>query len=77
MAGNIIEWCWDWYPPGVDKAYAGGTDPHGAATGSYRVLRGGGWSNSAFNARCARRGSNYPDYAGLVGFRAVLPPGQP
>jgi formylglycine-generating enzyme required for sulfatase activity len=67
MAGNAWEWCWDLKGP-----YAAGsqTDPRGAASGSPRVVRGGGWSIVAYYARCGRRSSSTPDDAnGLIGFR--------
>jgi formylglycine-generating enzyme required for sulfatase activity len=52
MAGNVAEWCWDWY----GSPYQGGTDPKGAESGSYRVIRGGSHANNALGARVDSRG---------------------
>jgi sulfatase modifying factor 1 len=73
MAGNVFEWCYDWY----NFPYAGGSDPHGPATGSSRVVRGGDWGDFANLARCAFRDFLLPDNASSdgIGFRAVLAPG--
>ena len=69
MAGNVHEWCWDWH----GTPYAGGTNPKGVASGSYRVIRGGSWRYIASFARCALRNYPEPTNANLpVGFRAVL-----
>ena len=73
MAGNVGEWCWDWYGPypSVEE-----TDPRGAHTGSCRVGRGGGWNNGAQSCRVAARGFGIATNSGTVGFRtacSVLP----
>ena len=67
MLGNVSEWCADWYAP-YDLNVV--TDPTGPADGSYRVFRGGSWSNLASYARCSDRYFNWPDYAiSNIGFR--------
>jgi formylglycine-generating enzyme required for sulfatase activity len=70
MAGNLVEWTWDWY-----GSYSSGsqTDPRGPSGAlSNRVLRGGHWSVLPYGACCAARGFNYPSSAYYnLGFRCV------
>ncbi len=58
MAGNLFEWCWDWFASNYYSS-SPSSDPRGPASGSYRMLRGGGWDDLAFNARAADRGVYY------------------
>ncbi len=70
MAGNVWEWCSDWY--GDDGTF---TDPFGPDKGSDRVLRGGSWSNRAGGCRSAFRFWSAPGGRGSdVGFRLVFVP---
>ncbi|NBV85546.1 MAG: hypothetical protein EBS01_04630, partial [Verrucomicrobia bacterium] len=68
MAGNVWQWCWDWY-----GATVAGSDPRGANAGSsYRVLRGGAWAlgDHARSVRCAQRSNDQPSGLGdKCGFR--------
>jgi formylglycine-generating enzyme required for sulfatase activity len=71
MSGNVWEWTWDRYAVYPDGTL---TDYQGAASGTHRVLRGGGWGGGASYCTVANRVSNYPhDQNNVIGFRVVRP----
>ena len=72
MHGNVMEWCLDWY-----AGYDGdATDPVGGESGTYRIIRGGGYVKTAYDCRSAARGASDPGYGfyNYYGFRVVLVP---
>lgn len=72
MSGNVCEWCQDWYGSYISSSQ---TNPQGASTGYYRVVRGGSWLSYANNCRVAIRNLNNPDRRyNYCGFRLVLVP---
>ncbi|MFE7896138.1 formylglycine-generating enzyme family protein [Streptomyces sp. NPDC057424] len=58
MLGNVWDWCWDLYDAEV--------------YGSYRVLRGGGWSDEHWSCRASVRRRSHPTFRiDDVGFRVA------
>jgi formylglycine-generating enzyme required for sulfatase activity len=71
MTGNVLEWVSDWYDSYTSSIQ---TNPIGPNTGSFRVLRGGSWSNFAVHTRVSIRITSSPSSRySTYGFRLVLP----
>jgi formylglycine-generating enzyme required for sulfatase activity len=69
MAGNVWEWCLDFYQPlqGTPKR-----NPRGLVAGTARLYRGGSWKSRFTNLRATARSSNAANFASNdVGFRIV------
>ncbi len=72
MSGNVLEWCQDWFDWYSSEAQ---TNPIGPTSGSYRVIRGGGWYNGAWYCRVSSRVSGTPTLTSdILGLRLALDP---
>jgi formylglycine-generating enzyme required for sulfatase activity len=73
MAGNVRQWVFDWYQSDY-YSVAPDRNPPGPATGTKKVLKGGGWTDPANYVRISSRLDHLPDSAGYNrGFRCAHP----
>ncbi len=69
--GNVWEWCWDVFGSYIENE---NTDPKGPASGTNRVIKGGGWNSLAEDFRPSTRVQYEPTfYYNNMGFRIAVP----
>ena len=67
MSGNVQEWCEDWFSEYTEEPKA---DPAGPDSGTFKIVRGGGWNSIQSTCRTTNRGWTEPfNHFRSFGFR--------
>ncbi len=71
MSGSVYEWCNDWFGTYGSEAV---TNPQGALTNSFRIVRGGAWRYKSKSCRVSARDYYNPEKKSqpFIGFRIVM-----
>lgn len=71
-AGNVMEWVADWYQETYYKE-APDKDPPSPEFGTFRVMRGGGYTTTGGDIRITSRSKMVPDFRDeTIGFRCAI-----
>jgi formylglycine-generating enzyme required for sulfatase activity len=71
-AGNVMEWVADWYQETYYKE-APDKDPPSPEFGTFRVMRGGGYTTTGGDVRITSRSKMVPDFRDeTIGFRCAI-----
>lgn len=71
LSGNVAEWIND-YHWALYYLFSGKTNPKGAKSGPYKVVRGGHWRSVAYDVRMTQRNASAPTVKSeTLGFRCV------
>ncbi|MBI4905454.1 MAG: formylglycine-generating enzyme family protein [Acidobacteria bacterium] len=75
MAGNLMEWCSDWYSRDY-YSVSPRKNPKGPASGAYRVVRGGAFFFEPIDLRSTARSAAWPSLQSyrMLGFRVAREP---